>query len=137
MFERFSDSAGAYVVLDSANPQVYKTLFRAAKAKLKLRLKATVKSEGDSQEAESSTTEQPNAPAPAPPLVPIPTSSDKAPTLNELVATMDLPTRTKPKDDNISGAEGTLPKPETNAPLPRLFADRESRFATHRRRQIY
>lgn len=41
-FERFSDSAGAYITLDSENPQVYKTLFRAAKAKLKLRLRATV-----------------------------------------------------------------------------------------------
>ncbi|KAK8185780.1 hypothetical protein BC567DRAFT_171571 [Phyllosticta citribraziliensis] len=41
-FERFSDSAGAYITLDPENPQVYKTLFRAAKAKLKLRLRATV-----------------------------------------------------------------------------------------------
>ncbi|KAK7550895.1 hypothetical protein IWX50DRAFT_670688 [Phyllosticta citricarpa] len=42
IFERFSDSAGAYIILDPDNPQVYKTLFRAAKAKLKLRLRATV-----------------------------------------------------------------------------------------------
>ncbi|KAJ9623020.1 hypothetical protein H2204_011278 [Knufia peltigerae] len=41
-FDRFSDSAGAYVTLDSNNPGVYKQLYRAAKAKLKLRLKATV-----------------------------------------------------------------------------------------------
>ncbi|KAK5449573.1 hypothetical protein LTS15_008648 [Exophiala xenobiotica] len=41
-FDRFSDSAGAYVSLDSNNPGVYKQLYRAAKAKLKLRLKATV-----------------------------------------------------------------------------------------------
>ncbi|KAK8175957.1 hypothetical protein IWX90DRAFT_379354 [Phyllosticta citrichinensis] len=40
-FERFSDSAGAYITLDPEHPQVYKTLFRAAKAKLKLRLRAT------------------------------------------------------------------------------------------------
>lgn len=44
VFERYSDSAGAYVTLDSNKPQVYKTLFRAAKAKLKLRLRATVPS---------------------------------------------------------------------------------------------
>ncbi|KAK8255533.1 hypothetical protein HDK77DRAFT_370223 [Phyllosticta capitalensis] len=44
-FERFSDSAGAYITLDPENPQVYKTLFRAAKAKLKLRLRATVLSD--------------------------------------------------------------------------------------------
>ena len=42
MFERFSDSAGSYITLDSNNPSVYKQLYRAAKAKLKLRLKATI-----------------------------------------------------------------------------------------------
>lgn len=42
VFERFSDSAGGYIVLESNNPQVFKTLIRAAKAKSKLRLKATV-----------------------------------------------------------------------------------------------
>ena len=42
VFERFSDSAGGYITLDPKNPQVFKTLIRAAKAKLKLRLKATV-----------------------------------------------------------------------------------------------
>ncbi|KAL8951659.1 MAG: hypothetical protein Q9222_002387 [Ikaeria aurantiellina] len=41
-FERFSDSAGAYISLDSNNPAVYKQLYRAAKAKLKLRIKATI-----------------------------------------------------------------------------------------------
>ncbi|KAL8804706.1 MAG: hypothetical protein Q9182_002398 [Xanthomendoza sp. 2 TL-2023] len=40
--ERFSDSAGLYVPLDSNNPAVYKQLYRAAKAKLKLRIKATI-----------------------------------------------------------------------------------------------
>ena len=42
VFERFSDSAGGYIVLDPKNAHVFKTLIRAAKAKLKLRLKATV-----------------------------------------------------------------------------------------------
>lgn len=41
LLERYSDSAGTYVTLDSANPSIYKQLYRAAKAKLKLRLKAT------------------------------------------------------------------------------------------------
>lgn len=40
--DRYSDSAGSYVTLDSANPAVYKQLYRAAKAKLKLRLRATI-----------------------------------------------------------------------------------------------
>lgn len=42
IFERFSDSAGAYTTLDSNNPSVYKQLYRAAKAKLKLRIRATL-----------------------------------------------------------------------------------------------
>ncbi|KAI9813593.1 MAG: hypothetical protein M1827_003662 [Pycnora praestabilis] len=41
-FERYSDSAGAFISLDSNNPSVYKQLYRAAKAKLKLRIKATI-----------------------------------------------------------------------------------------------
>ncbi|EEQ90269.2 ZZ type zinc finger domain-containing protein [Blastomyces dermatitidis ER-3] len=40
--ERYSDSAGSYVVLDSENISVYKQLYRAAKAKLKLRIKVTL-----------------------------------------------------------------------------------------------
>lgn len=44
LFERFSDSAGGFIVLDPKNAAVFKTLLRAAKAKLKLRLKATVTS---------------------------------------------------------------------------------------------
>lgn len=42
IFERFSDSAGSYTILDRDNPSVYKQLYRAAKAKLKLRIKVTV-----------------------------------------------------------------------------------------------
>ncbi|KAL4882361.1 hypothetical protein BJY04DRAFT_206955 [Aspergillus karnatakaensis] len=42
IFERYSDSAGSFVQLDSNNPAVFKQLYRAAKAKLKLRIKATV-----------------------------------------------------------------------------------------------
>ena len=42
VFERYSDSAGVYVLLDSENSSVYKQLYRAAKAKLKLRIKAVV-----------------------------------------------------------------------------------------------
>jgi hypothetical protein len=62
VFERYSDSTASYVTLESDKPQIYKTLFRAAKAKLKLRLRATVPGE------------QPEAPvlglAPSPEAVP-------------------------------------------------------------------
>lgn len=42
VFERYSDSAGAYIALDSSNSAVYKQLYRAAKAKLKLRIKVSI-----------------------------------------------------------------------------------------------
>lgn len=45
IFERYSDSAAAYVTLKADQPQVYKTLFRAAKAKLKLRLRVSIPGE--------------------------------------------------------------------------------------------
>lgn len=55
VLERFSDSAGAYITLDSNNPSVYKQLYRAAKAKLKLRIKvSTVDSSGPVPHADGS-----------------------------------------------------------------------------------
>jgi next-to-BRCA1 protein 1 len=72
LFERYSDSAAAFVTLDPNNSSVYKQLYRAAKAKLKLRIKATlipkvqtsahqatVEDEIPGAEAESTTVEVP------------------------------------------------------------------------------
>jgi next-to-BRCA1 protein 1 len=42
MIERYSDSAAAFVLLDSSNMAVYKQLYRAAKAKSKLKLRVTI-----------------------------------------------------------------------------------------------
>lgn len=57
VLERFSDSAGAYITLDSNNPSVYKQLYRAAKAKLKLRIKvSTVESSGPKSHTDGSET---------------------------------------------------------------------------------
>ncbi|KAF7197887.1 hypothetical protein HII31_00976 [Pseudocercospora fuligena] len=53
VLERYSDSAGGYITLDEKNPQVFKTLIRAAKAKGKLRLKATVTPTDVPQEKEA------------------------------------------------------------------------------------
>ncbi|KAH8670928.1 hypothetical protein BX600DRAFT_233648 [Xylariales sp. PMI_506] len=50
IIERYSDSAAAYVVLESTNMSVYKQLFRAAKAKQKLKLRVTVVDEADKAE---------------------------------------------------------------------------------------
>ena len=68
-FDRFSDSAGAYITLDSTNPAIYKQLYRAAKAKLKLRLRATVIMPASAEQSASSDTEikaTPIAPPPPP-----------------------------------------------------------------------
>ncbi|PWW76643.1 hypothetical protein C7212DRAFT_190873 [Tuber magnatum] len=43
IFERYSDSAGGYVILDTAEPAAFKQLYRAARAKLKLRIQATIR----------------------------------------------------------------------------------------------
>lgn len=43
IIERYSDSAAAYVLLDTANTAVYKQLYRAAKAKSKLKFRVTLK----------------------------------------------------------------------------------------------
>ncbi|KAH2977152.1 hypothetical protein KXW58_006055 [Aspergillus fumigatus] len=60
IFERYSDSAGCYVRLDSENLAVYKQLYRAAKAKLKLRIRATLVNEVNEPVAQPSLSE--NAP---------------------------------------------------------------------------
>ena len=95
-FERFSDSAGSYIALDSNNPAVYKQLYRAAKAKLKLRLKATI-TDVVSLEADSTTIPNrlpahcydPSKDASTPSLAPVPTEQqllrDLAPSTASLI----------------------------------------------------
>ncbi|GAB1315092.1 hypothetical protein MFIFM68171_05302 [Madurella fahalii] len=61
VFERYSDSAGAFIVLDRANAAVYKQLYRAAKAKQKLKLRITVKE----TPTEETPTEEKTGPKPA------------------------------------------------------------------------
>jgi len=50
VFERYSDSGAAYVVLDQTNVSVYKQLYRAAKAKHKLKLRVTIKKDAPEEE---------------------------------------------------------------------------------------
>ncbi|KAF2096441.1 hypothetical protein NA57DRAFT_41962 [Rhizodiscina lignyota] len=127
-FERFSDSAGAYITLDPANLQAYKTLYRAAKAKLKLRLRAT--SLGDEV------------------VLPVPSPPVPTPTVN--LRNFRQKTTTKMLMNPIfSASEATLNNPtggvrvssatsvrqpevkaeaEDEAPLPRAFHAREAAF---------
>lgn len=157
VFERYSDSAGAYITLDSENAQVYKTLFRAAKAKLKLRLRATV----ISNEAEPSPS--PSAqPAHSPTLSPPGPSSSRFSSLGNLtVSPPPLPTQSSPTTIrsslpprptgtynynrmaafNLAMLElnkptvappqplGNKSEPEAEAPVPRSFPARENFFA--------
>ncbi len=86
MFERFSDSAGSYITLDSNNPSVYKQLYRAAKAKLKLRIKATVTDMPSSKPmtlvVEPATTDRLTSHRYVPPMNPDPLKVDGASSLN-------------------------------------------------------
>jgi next-to-BRCA1 protein 1 len=133
VLERYSDSSASYVTLDSDKPQVYKTLFRAAKAKLKLRLRATVPGEqpevpvlGLSLQQEalpshvpslhrpSTDTLVPQAVAPTSPvIVRSPAGNPPAPKL-EPISPVSPP---RPVDD------------EGEAPVPRSFTSRQSKAA--------
>lgn len=57
MIERYSDSAGSFVVLDPTNAGVYKQLYRAAKAKSKLKLRVTRKHDENTIEPKPVTVE--------------------------------------------------------------------------------
>ncbi|KAH5370053.1 hypothetical protein HBI81_039540 [Parastagonospora nodorum] len=132
VFERYSDSSASYVTLDSDKPQVYKTLFRAAKAKLKLRLRATIPGEQ---------TEVPTfAPAAKPEAIPsfVPSLHRmSADTLRPQTAAPVSPVIARSPAGNTAPAKFepispvSPPKPvdaEGEAPLPRSFTTRQSFF---------
>jgi next to BRCA1 gene 1 protein len=79
IFERFSDSAGSYVTLDSNKPAIYKQLYRAAKAKLKLRIKATVIQPPTSAEAVPNIMDEQQQAHAEPLRLPTPPQSSPAP----------------------------------------------------------
>lgn len=89
LFERYSDSAAAYITLDPESSQVYKTLFRAAKAKLKLRLRATFVNDGQ---------QQTTTPLPA---------ANANPSLTTLV---EPPTASSPRPTSFVGVTPTAPQ---------------------------
>lgn len=85
-FERYSDSAGCYVELDSDNQAVYKQLHRAAKAKLKLRLRATTVGAQQEQEQEQQEPARPESPARSTYLDSVPTQPTPQTCFDTLVA---------------------------------------------------
>ncbi|KAK2757889.1 hypothetical protein FQN54_004295 [Arachnomyces sp. PD_36] len=112
-FERYSDSAGSYIRLDSENPGVYKQLYRAAKAKLRLRIKATTKPAEEPVSNESTST----------PAVEKKSQEDK---INELKYNyLDTVLRRSPlpeEDPFVVGTKST----RAPAPLPDMFPLRDS-----------
>jgi next-to-BRCA1 protein 1 len=138
VFERYSDSSASYVTLDSDKPQVYKTLFRAAKAKLKLRLRATVP--GEQPEAPAAPTTDTHEAAP----LYVPTMPTYVPELHRLSADTLKPQTVAPfspviarsPDANPPAAKFEPVSPvsppksvdvEGEAPLPRSFTARQSK----------
>ncbi|KAL8775019.1 MAG: hypothetical protein Q9209_000498 [Squamulea sp. 1 TL-2023] len=119
-FERYSDSAGSYIALDSNNPAVYKQLYRAAKAKLKLRIKATI-TEVSSPEPDATSIPNrlpahcynPSKNASTPSLEPIVTEQQL---LSDLTATPAVPTAcVKP---SLSALDQSSQKPRHHCKLP-------------------
>ncbi|KAI5257924.1 hypothetical protein E4T42_00817 [Aureobasidium subglaciale] len=105
-FERYSDSAGGYVVLDDSNPAVFKTLIRAAKAKLKLKLRVSAASD-DSK-----------VPVSTPESSVVPSSSDVASARSSTALDQHA---IGPGIFEFREALSSEKKTETDAPLPRLF----------------
>lgn len=114
IIERYSDSASAFVVLDSNNLPVYKQLYRAAKAKSKLKLRVsvpqlepktapkpvTVEDEPEASVAETyestekiTPTESDESPSTAEPATEMPVPS-AAPSSITLLSGVELPLRT-------------------------------------------
>ncbi|KAL9597604.1 MAG: hypothetical protein Q9219_005043 [cf. Caloplaca sp. 3 TL-2023] len=98
VFERFSDSAGSYIALDSSNPAVYKQLFRAAKAKLKLRIRATITDALPTKEESESPPAHTSAPGFQPEHNPRMPSLETVASNQDLLSGLSIPT----PDPNIS-----------------------------------
>ncbi|UKZ77871.1 hypothetical protein TrVFT333_005597 [Trichoderma virens FT-333] len=117
IIERYSDSASAFVVLDSNNLPVYKQLYRAAKAKSKLKLRVsvpqlepktppkpvTVEDEPEASVAETyESTEKIT-----------PTESDESPSTAEPATEMPMPSAAPSSITLLSGVELPLRTSET------------------------
>ncbi|KAF4998122.1 hypothetical protein FDECE_11889 [Fusarium decemcellulare] len=99
VFERYSDSAASYVLLEPGNIPIYKQLYRAAKAKSKLKLRVSVKEQPKTVPKPVTVEDEPEASASAP----APESSEESP--KETV---------QESQDEIS----PVPSPTAEAPAP-------------------
>ncbi|KAM0366573.1 hypothetical protein ACHAO7_006056 [Fusarium culmorum] len=103
-FERYSDSAASFVLLELGNIPIYKQLYRAAKAKSKLKIRVTVKEQPKTTVPKPVTVEdEPESSASAP----VPVNVDES--LREIVETVE---------------EASLaPTPAAEAPAPTPASD--------------
>ncbi|KAK0720743.1 hypothetical protein B0H67DRAFT_483741 [Lasiosphaeris hirsuta] len=126
VFERYSDSAAAFVVLDQTNTAVYKQLNRAAKAKLKLKLRVTIREPEIAEEEEEKTgpkpasvedgVEEPNTPDSVLPSVEEPEKSVVSPSSSTVsqsptpaaTATNTKPTEWEMRQQALAAMESTL-----------------------------
>jgi next-to-BRCA1 protein 1 len=104
VFERYSDSAASFVLLELGNIPIYKQLYRAAKAKSKLKIRVTVKEQHKTTVPKPVTVEdEPESSASAP----APGSLDEPP--REIVETAE--------------EASPAPTPATEAPAPTPASD--------------
>ncbi|KAF4445251.1 hypothetical protein F53441_10928 [Fusarium austroafricanum] len=99
-FERYSDSAASYVLLEPGNIPIYKQLYRAAKAKSKLKIRATVK-------------EPPKTTVPKPVTV-----EDEPETSASASAPMSMDEAPKESPRDTSEESSPAPTPAAEAPVP-------------------
>ncbi|KAK3377901.1 hypothetical protein B0H63DRAFT_478317 [Podospora didyma] len=107
VFERYSDSAGAYVVLDQTNTAVYKQLYRAAKAKQKLKIRVTALKEnaGNEADVEAEPEEERTGPKPA-------SVEDEAEAEDEIALPVPAPVvaSEEPERPVVSPSSSTVPQ---------------------------
>jgi len=121
VFERYSDSAASYVVLDQANTPVYKQLYRAAKAKHKLKLRVTVKTnapeEGPVEEPQEAPQEEPQEQEKQGPQ-PASVADDPEEESNQSVEPTD--TEREPEQPTIANSTPAIPQDQVNTePTPK------------------
>lgn len=137
IIERYSDSAGSFVVLDPINVPVYKQLYRAAKAKSKLKLRvstlqtqpkptpkpATVEDEPEESVAETYETTDKTSPLESDesasanePATEMSMPFEATPSSATLLSGVELPLRTA-SSAQLETAEASKPEEETEVPL--------------------
>jgi next-to-BRCA1 protein 1 len=102
-FERYSDSAASFILLEHGNIPIYKQLYRAAKAKSKLKIRVTAKEQ-------------------AKPTVPKPVTVEDEP---ESSASAEAPVSLdEPPKEIVDAVENSpAPAPATDAPAPTPVPD--------------